>query len=504
MIKENQKILNRTVVVLDALSIVVAFLIAWVIRFKSGLIYSEGTGSYLSLMEYLKPTIITIPVYLVVYDLFKLYVPYRIKSFSEEIINIMKANIMGLLLFTLFLYLIKEINYSRYFLFIFGICNIIVASLARGFIRYILRNLRKNGNNLKHIVLVGYSDLTLEFLKRIYRNKQWGYNVIGIVDDKLFENKIGNCVKDVQADKIMKETRTQVAASVNSHFAQNKLPELLDIEVLGNIESLEESLSKFSVDEIFITLSIKEYDRLGDIIEIGEKCGVRTQIIPDYFRYIPAKPYIEEVDGLPIINIRYVPLDNMINKIIKRMFDVVGSSLCIAVFSPIMLVTALITRITSPGPVIFKQERVGVSKKAFIMYKYRSMRIQKSEDEKIQWTTSNDSRKTKFGNFIRRTSIDELPQLFNVLKGDMSLIGPRPERPFFVEKFKKEIPKYMVKHQVRPGITGWAQVNGLRGDTSIKKRIDCDIYYIENWSFALDIKIIFLTVFKGFVNKNAY
>ena len=504
MIRENQKILNRTVIALDALSVIVAFALAWVIRFKSGVIYSEGAGSYLSLMEYLKPTIITIPVYLVMYDLFKLYVPYRIKSFSEEIINIVKANIMGLLLFTLFLYLIKEINYSRYFLFVFGVSNIIVVTLARGFIRYILRTLRRNGNNLKHIVIVGYSDLTLEFLKRIYRNKQWGYNVIGIVDDKLFENKITNYSKDIQAQKVIKEARTQVAATVNSHFVQDKLPESLDIEILGNVEGLEEVLCKFSVDEIFITLSIKEYDRLRDIIDTAEKCGVRTQIIPDYFRYIPAKPHIEEVDGLPIINIRYIPLDNAVNKIMKRMVDVVGASLCIAVFSPIMLLTSLITKITSPGPVIFKQERVGIGKNPFTMYKYRSMDVQKSKDEKLQWTTLNDPRKTKFGNFIRKTSIDELPQLFNVLKGDMSLIGPRPERPYFVDKFKEEIPKYMVKHQVRPGMTGWAQVHGLRGDTSIKERIDCDIYYIENWSLGLDIKIIWFTIFRGFVNKNAY
>ena len=169
-----------------------------------------------------------------------------------------------------------------------------------------------------------------------------------------------------------------------------------------------------------------------------------------------------------------------------------------------MLLTSLITKITSPGPVIFKQERVGIGKNPFTMYKYRSMDVQKSKDEKLQWTTLNDPRKTKFGNFIRKTSIDELPQLFNVLKGDMSLIGPRPERPYFVDKFKEEIPKYMVKHQVRPGMTGWAQVHGLRGDTSIKERIDCDIYYIENWSLGLDIKIIWFTIFRGFVNKNAY
>jgi exopolysaccharide biosynthesis polyprenyl glycosylphosphotransferase len=169
-----------------------------------------------------------------------------------------------------------------------------------------------------------------------------------------------------------------------------------------------------------------------------------------------------------------------------------------------MLFSVLMIKLTSPGPVIFHQERVGLDRKNFMMYKFRSMHVQKDEEEREQWTTKDDPRKTKWGAFMRKTSIDELPQFFNVLKGDMSVVGPRPERPFFVEKFREEVPRYMIKHQVRPGITGWAQVNGLRGDTSIEKRIEHDLYYIENWTFAFDLRIVFLTVFKGFVNKNAY
>ena len=189
---------------------------------------------------------------------------------------------------------------------------------------------------------------------------------------------------------------------------------------------------------------------------------------------------------------------------VKRAMDLVGSIICIILFSPVMLVTALLIKGTSKGPLIFTQERVGLHNKPFQMYKFRSMEVQAKSEEKKGWTIKNDPRVTPVGRFIRKTSIDELPQLFNVLKGDMSLVGPRPERPQFVEKFREEIPRYMVKHQVRPGLTGWAQVNGYRGDTSIRKRIDCDLYYIENWTVGLDIKILFLTVFKGFVNKNAY
>ena len=189
---------------------------------------------------------------------------------------------------------------------------------------------------------------------------------------------------------------------------------------------------------------------------------------------------------------------------VKRLMDVVGSLCCIILFSPIMLAACLGIKLTSPGPLIYRQVRVGLHNRSFEMYKFRSMEVQPETEETKAWTVKNDPRVTGIGKFMRKTSIDELPQLFNVLKGDMSLVGPRPERPFFVEKFREEIPRYMVKHQVRPGMTGWAQVNGYRGDTSIRKRIDCDLYYIENWTLGLDIKILFLTVFRGFVNKNAY
>lgn len=208
--------------------------------------------------------------------------------------------------------------------------------------------------------------------------------------------------------------------------------------------------------------------------------------------------------GLPVINIRYVPLSNTGNMIIKRAMDIAGSLFGIIITSPIMLIVAMLVKLSSPGPVIFKQERVGRHNKPFRMYKFRSMELQQPGEEKKAWTVRNDPRVTRVGKFLRKTSIDELPQLFNILKGDMSLVGPRPERPLFVEKFKEEIPRYMVKHQVRPGLTGWAQVNGLRGDTSIRKRIEYDIYYIENWTVWFDIKIIFMTFITGFINKNAY
>ena len=233
-----------------------------------------------------------------------------------------------------------------------------------------------------------------------------------------------------------------------------------------------------------------------------ENAGIKAEIIPAYTQYFPARPSVDMIEDIPIINIRYVPLDDAFNKTVKKISDLVVATIAIIITSPIMIVVAILIKLTSPGPIIFKQERVGYQQKHFMMYKFRSMKVQNPSEEKSEWTTPDDPRKTKIGEFIRKTSIDELPQFFNVLKGDMSVVGPRPERPFFVEQFRKDIPKYMVKHQVRPGLTGWAQIHGCRGNTSIKKRIEYDIEYVENWHFGLDVAIMIKTILKS--NTNAY
>ncbi|SFU37823.1 Undecaprenyl-phosphate glucose phosphotransferase [Clostridium sp. DSM 8431] len=465
MIKQNQKLINNAIVLLDAVVMVFSFLLTWYIRIHSGIMNIEG--GLLSFRAYLIPVIIMIPVYILLYNFKRLYNTERTVFISNEIVNIITANVLGILVFTGLLFLTKQIDYSRAVLIIFFFVCTIFTSIERIIIRTFMRRARKKGLNVKYTVFVGYSEGTDKFFKLIKENKHWGYNVLGIFDDS--------------------NTKLEGMA------------------YLGNLSELDEYLSENrDVDEIIITLEMREYDKIKNIIAICEKLGVRAQIIPGYYKYLPAKPYVEEIGGMPLINMRYIPLDNILNRFIKRSIDIIGSLIAIIIFSPIMLIVAVLVKTTSKGPLIFKQERVGLNRKPFTMYKFRSMRVQDPNEEKKDWTVKNDPRKTKIGTFIRKTSIDELPQFFNVLKGDMSLIGPRPERPYYVEKFKDEIPKYMVKHQVRPGITGWAQVNGWRGDTSIEKRIECDIYYIENWSLTLDIKIIFLTFFNGFINSNAY
>ena len=328
---------------------------------------------------------------------------------------------------------------------------------------------RKKGRNIKHTVFIGFSTSAAAYIDRIKSNPQWGLKVHGIFDDLVSDNF-----------------------------------EYRGIKKIGTLSDLAAYLEKTSLDEVAITLNLNEYHKLEQIVAICEKSGVHTKFVPDYYNFISTNPYTEDLDGLPVINIRNVPLTNTMNKLIKRLIDIIGSIIALILFSPIMLIVAILVKKSSPGPIIFAQERIGLGNKPFKMYKFRSMGIQDPKKEAKEWTTKNDVRVTPVGRVIRKTSLDELPQFWNVLKGDMSLIGPRPERPLFVEKFKEEIPRYMIKHQVRPGITGWAQVNGFRGDTSIRSRIEHDLYYIENWSLGLDIKILFLTFFKGFVNKNAY
>ncbi|MCR1839443.1 undecaprenyl-phosphate glucose phosphotransferase [Murimonas intestini] len=466
MIKDNQKYFNRLHVVIDAFVIAASYLLAWFIQFE--FIVDETTGK-LPVGTYMSALIFVVPGLLLLYYAFNLYTPKRVQGRRLEISNIFKANVIALLCFFFVLFLTHLDDFSRKMVFMFFGLNMCLEVLVRILIRMVLMNMRKKGMNLKHILLVGYSRGAEEYIDRIKANPQWGYLIRGILDDNV---ERGTTYKGVK--------------------------------VIGRIDNLMVILPENRLDEIAITLGLNEYYKLEHIVSLCEKSGVHTKFIPDYNNIIPTKPYTEDLLGLPVINIRHVPLTNTFNMLVKRTVDIVGSICAIVLFSPVMLAAAALVKLTSPGPLIFKQERVGLHNRPFMMYKFRSMEIQREQEEKAGWTVKNDPRVTGIGKFMRRTSIDELPQLFNVLKGDMSLVGPRPERPQFVEKFREEIPRYMVKHQVRPGMTGWAQVNGYRGDTSIRRRIEYDLYYIENWTVGLDFKILLLTVFKGFVNKNAY
>jgi len=474
VIRDNQQSLNRLRAVLDLGTVVIAYFMTYLLFF---FVFRNnpslgGSFSIVGPMDYQMAIFYIAPLHILIYALFHLYRNLRVTGRRLEAFKVFEANLISVFLIAIFFWLFVKpysTHFSRKFLFEFGFLNTFMIVLQRNIVRIIVVRLRRKGFNEKRILLVGYSRTAEAFLERCRVNKAWGYRVEGILDDSMPEGSL------------YKEYR-----------------------VIGSLGKLSEILSSNTVDEVFVTLRLKEYEKLESVVHICEKAGIQTKFMPDYGNLMSSKPYTEDLQGIPVIYLRQVPLNDLFNAFLKRAVDVLGSLALIVLFSPVVLVTALLIKLGSKGPVIYRQERVGFHNRTFMMYKFRSMVVQTEEAEKKQWTTQNDPRVTKVGRIIRKTSIDELPQFFNVLMGQMSLVGPRPERPQFVEKFKEEIPRYMVKHQVRPGITGWAQVNGFRGDTSITERINYDIYYIENWSLGFDIKILFLTIFKGFVNKNAY
>ncbi|MBR3517086.1 MAG: undecaprenyl-phosphate glucose phosphotransferase [Lachnospiraceae bacterium] len=471
MIRENQKGLNRIHVLVDAIVVAISYLLAWYIKFVLFKSTNDAVVGILSRETYFSALYYIIPGYLILFYYCDLYSSRRYSSVEREIFNIIKANTLGLGVVIVGMYAFKILDFSRSMMFIFYGFSMMLTIIERQIIRSILRMIRRRGYNVKYVLLVGYSRAAETYIDRILENPQWGYVVCGILDDHL---PAGTVYRGVKV-----------------------------LGVLANLDIILETEDK-KLDEIGISLSLQDYDYLEELVRTCEKSGVHTKFIPDYNGVIPTNPYIEDLTGLAVVNIRYVPLTNTMNMFIKRMIDLFGSIILIILFSPVMLISAILIKLTDGGKVIFAQERVGLHNRPFKMYKFRTMREQKAEEEKQGWTKKGDPRVTAIGKFLRKTSLDEIPQLFNVLVGQMSLVGPRPERPQFVEKFKEDIPGYMIKHQVRPGMTGWAQINGFRGDTSIRRRIECDLYYIENWTLMLDIKILFMTLFKGFINKNAY
>lgn len=430
---------------MDAGIICAAYFFSWYLRFKSG-VFVQDAG-VLPAKTYFSALFLIIPGYLLLYSIFQLYMPRRVKSYRKELMDIIRANGIGFMIFILVLYFIKQEHFSRQMLCIFFFINISLEFASRYLIRTILWKMRKQGLNQKHILMIGESQMAEQYMDRLRENPKWGYQVFAHLKDE---------------------------------------------------EKLERILEGNELDEVVIALRAEDYGKLERIVDVCEKAGVHTKMIPDFGNVISTRPYIEDVQGIPVIHVRRVPLNIMRNRAAKRAVDLIGATVAIILFSPVMLLTVLVVALTEEGSVIYRQERVGLHNQVFYMYKFRSMIMQDEEKEKAEWSTRNDPRITPVGKLIRRTSIDELPQLFNVLKGEMSLVGPRPERPQFVQKFRDEIPRYMVKHQVRPGMTGWAQINGYRGNTSIEKRIEYDLYYIENWTMVFDMKILILTIFKGF------
>ena len=450
MIKENQRLLNQLHVFSDGLLVFFSMMAAYWIRFY---VFTGIEGIPFS--YYIRLAAVAVALCLLSYAMAGLYSSYRSIRFHREAARFLCANTLDTICLMAGLFVFRLEHMSRWTLVFFFLVSSFLLLSKRAVMRLTLRHYRSIGYNQKHVVLVGRGPMAEKYLRKVREDKNLGFQVAGYVADE-------------QGWK--------------------------DLPFLGTYSQLEQVLDAYTPDEVVVAIPAADEDRMPSIISACEKTGTKASVIPFYVEYIPSNPQVDNIDGLPMINLRRVPLDNIGNAFLKRAFDIVGALMLIVLTSPLMLAAAVGVKLSSPGPIIFKQLRVGKDKKEFYMYKFRSMRV--NAREQTGWSTDKDPRKTAFGSLIRKCSIDELPQFFNVLKGDMSLVGPRPEVPHYVEQFKEEIPRYMVKHQVRPGITGWAQVNGLRGDTSIQDRIEHDLYYIENWNILFDVKILLMTVFK--------
>jgi Undecaprenyl-phosphate glucose phosphotransferase len=468
LVRQSQAFLSQLYALTDFICIQLVFLFSWWLKFESGFIpYDNPLGFH----RYVLWGVVYGVVAIFISYLLNFYTPKRKKRFSYELFTIMQVHIISLLILLSFLFIFKELDVSRSYLLLFLVNNMLFISFYRYILKLTLKRYREKGYNKQFVLIIGAGSLGRNFYQNLISHPELGYDVVGFLDD--YQDK-----HELQYEGFK--------------------------PILGKVIELEFLLESTLIDEVIIALPLYAHDKYRQIINVSEKAGVKTLIIPDFYDYLPSKPFFDNFAGIPLINIRDIPLDEFRNRFFKRAFDIIFSALTITITSPLLILIAIGIQITSPGAVIFKQERVGLNRRTFMMYKFRSMKVQTDEESNSQWTTENDPRKTKLGSFLRKTSLDELPQFFNVLFGHMSVVGPRPERPYFVEQFKEEIPKYMVKHHIRPGITGWAQSNGLRGDTSIEDRIKLDIFYIENWSFLFDIKIIYKTIINGFINKNAY
>jgi Undecaprenyl-phosphate glucose phosphotransferase len=407
-------------------------------------------------------------LWMAAFALMRVYESRRMLGAINEVILVIKAHGLALLFFIAFTYLFEEYKYSRLVMAYFAAISAVALVFFRLVVRSTLRTLRSRGYNLRHILVVGEGPAVETLVQRLQSFPELGFRVNGLV--------------------------TQEGSAVDSVSGR---------PVLGHFGQISEIIEKTRADEVLIALPWSQQHEMSRLLELLKDETIDIRLVPDVQAYVTLGCDVEDFDGVPVVRINDSPMIGW-GAFTKRATDVVLSLIALIVLSPILLLIASLVKLTSRGPVLYRQERMGLDGRTFHMFKFRSMRTDAESRTGAVWAQATDDRRTLFGTILRKTSLDELPQLWNVLCGEMSLVGPRPERPVFVNQFRKEIPHYMLRHKVKAGITGWAQVNGWRGNTSLRRRIECDLYYIQNWSYALDLKILTLTLWKGFINKNAY
>ncbi len=465
MFKRHNQLLTALRVLLDLAFVMAAFAGAYSLRFGS-----PRTWPFPELPA-ARETLIVAALAAILWPLsFRavgLYRPQRQKTPFDEVFGVFTATLMSGLLLVSVAYFVREARYSRGMLALFTALAFLGVALERVFFKEVLQALRRRGYNQRHVLVIGAGRLARQLLEQIDLHKELGFRAVGTLS--ITKKRVG----------------TSVAGT----------------EVIGTLRDLRRVLGERGVDQVLVALPSRSAHHLPRIMEVCADTTADVKLVPDVYQYATLFGGLEEFGGLPIVNLQSTGVLG-INAVAKRSFDLIFSSLFLILLSPLLAVLALSVAAT-PGPVLFEQERVGLDGRAFRMLKFRTMRSD-AEDAGPKFAERADPRATTIGTFLRRSSLDELPQLWNVFKGDMSLVGPRPERPVFIDQFRRRIPRYQLRHMVKAGMTGWAQIHGLRGNTSIQKRVEYDLYYIEHWSLLLDLRILARTLAFGFLSRNAY
>ncbi len=467
MLKKHGQLFLSTLFIFDSLAIFSSWLLAYSIRFQLQLIpVTQGVPPFEWYVYALAPIWIVFGISI---KFFGLYRPLRGKSGFNEFFLIFKVTSFSILILTAITFFVREFSYSRIVMIYFLISSTFLIVISHWLVRKIWVLVRGKGWNLQRVLVVGAGKLGQLVVEKLNQHPEIGFQVIGFL--------------------------TRHPGKIGKSFENCK--------VLGEYQDVSKVIRDFKVDQLFIALPLQANDRLEQILDnLGEET-VDIKVVPDLLQYMNIQSGVEELDGLPIVNLAESPLYGW-NVVIKRTSDIILSSFAIIITAPIMLLIAILIKLESPGPVFYRQERVGLDRRVFSMLKFRSMKQEAESSTGPVWAKENDERRTRIGEILRKSSLDELPQLFNVLEGEMSLVGPRPERSIFIEDFKQSIPHYMLRLKMKAGLTGWAQVNGWRGNTSLEKRIECDLFYIKNWSLLFDFKIILMTFWRGFFNRHAY
>jgi Undecaprenyl-phosphate glucose phosphotransferase len=471
MVKRHNRLLVAFHVITDALLGMVAFILAYFCRFETGLIPApKGQPPFEQYVDLLPFIAAVVPF---AFHLQGLYRLRRGRSRIDDFFNVLVGSVIAVVfgvVVTLYVgaYYAPDAvrdtgayEVSRWVWVFFLVLNIALGYLSRKLVREALERRWAAGVGLRRILIAGAGELGRMVADKVLEHRELGYQIIGFVDDK----------------------------AGGDHLGYRGLP------LLGRLQEAAEIVQRERVDHLYVALPLEEHMKLLDLVESTSREGVDVKVVPDLLQFIALRARLEDLDGVPVINLNDVPLQGL-NAAVKRALDVAISSVALALMSLPCLVIAWLIKRDSPGPIFYHQERMGLDGKQFVVYKFRTMPVD-AEEEGPVWADQDDPRATPIGHWLRKRDLDEWPQFWNVLKGDMSIVGPRPERPFFVEQFKHRIPQYMLRHKVKAGITGWAQVNGWRGNTSLEKRIEYDLYYIENWSVSLDLKIMWLTLVRG-------